>query len=1041
MGDDDPEIEKLVIRSSSTPDSSLHDIQIDVPEVTCNNSQVVPIQSTDRQLSDSQQSLVESESEYKHVNSLRTTPSPSSSTTKVKPRHVGKSFVSSTHYLKDQFPSPRGAFNQNSYLVKTAGNSNQEFNKYYSTVSSLSSTSKPLTPYEKKFAHLVSTRSLIPQPRAHSANSIRKLDKNVTKTMSNYTYAGDMYNISSNSMSRAQEKEELQRLNDRFSQYILKVRQLGQGRQLDSSAYLNSARVLEEEVTNLKNLYERELNNMRQQLEETSREKNNIQQHCQKYQQTAQDLEDRLLVETDKNRKLVDQINTCQQRISCLEQDLMQVKVAPRSSDDVPRMQRDMDNLTRENENFKRRWEKEQLLRQEVEERLHAFHHKIEFDQQVQNEQQTDLRQRLESATATIFGLENRVKELSKTDANIPELLKQVRESAEIELQKYQSESEQQYTRNISALKVQMENDASTIDRLEHEKSQVLGSVGDLKARITSLEGQIRMIDHQRQSLEEVLQQERSRSADQLQNMEKRFREVQEVLFVKMQEANISRDTNIPLKAEIEALKALLEDEEKRLNTPLDVGATPLPTTSYTSIATPPATQTYVTTPQLQTSNVFTTYQPPMSTSYQIQSSMYPPQPTTSYPPLMSSYPPNQADVLQLNEPYNPEQNEFDATATVEFPISATRYSYETTPSINKLQIEPSPPVTPRPVGPVVRVKSAPASGRSPVSLGQGKDYFDEMFRDLTHQTINTHSRPKSSPVERYPLAMTHDYTTATSSITDSIAIGDVKILEVNQEGKYVRLVNEGNKEVEFGGYMIQQNVGGHPVAVYRFPKRAKFTGNNTITVWSGTNDAMLHQPPTDYVWKEQQKWGTGPECTTILCKPNGQAIAWTTAAHRFTKDAFQDSKASSEVDQQLDINDDDVQVNDGDSLTEMTVNINEQKQDSVYLRRQKQQPPTLSPQKHPHGSNPGREVHPHTSQPRPFTYGNDNSSVNRQSRSQTTRPDPIPGQPYAGASAQRMGSASLRKYSPTHNIRGNGTIANKSKSSFLNYLLATPEH
>ena len=63
-----------------------------------------------------------------------------------------------------------------------------------------------------------------------------------------------------------------------------------------------------------------------------------------------------------------------------------------------------------------------------------------------------------------------------------------------------------------------------------------------------------------------------------------------------------------------------------------------------------------------------------------------------------------------------------------------------------------------------------------------------------------------------------------------------------------------------------------------------------------------------------------------------------------------------------------------------------------ICLCRQKQQPPTLSPQKHPHGSNPGREVHPHTSQPRPFTYGNDNSSVNRQSRTQTTRPVPIPG-------------------------------------------------
>lgn len=70
---------------------------------------------------------------------------------------------------------------------------------------------------------------------------------------------------------------------------------------------------------------------------------------------------------------------------------------------------------------------------------------------------------------------------------------------------------------------------------------------------------------------------------------------------------------------------------------------------------------------------------------------------------------------------------------------------------------------------------------------------------------------------------------------------------------------------------MLQQNVGGHPVAVYRFPPRTKFSNNSTITVWSGSAEAIVHQPPSDFVWKEQQKWGTGPECTTILCKPNGQ--------------------------------------------------------------------------------------------------------------------------------------------------------------------------
>ena len=70
---------------------------------------------------------------------------------------------------------------------------------------------------------------------------------------------------------------------------------------------------------------------------------------------------------------------------------------------------------------------------------------------------------------------------------------------------------------------------------------------------------------------------------------------------------------------------------------------------------------------------------------------------------------------------------------------------------------------------------------------------------------------------------------------------------------------------------MVQQNVGGHPVAVFRFPPRSKFPPDATITIWAAMNDPQLHNPPTDFFWKEQQKWGTGPECTTILCRANGQ--------------------------------------------------------------------------------------------------------------------------------------------------------------------------
>ena len=70
---------------------------------------------------------------------------------------------------------------------------------------------------------------------------------------------------------------------------------------------------------------------------------------------------------------------------------------------------------------------------------------------------------------------------------------------------------------------------------------------------------------------------------------------------------------------------------------------------------------------------------------------------------------------------------------------------------------------------------------------------------------------------------------------------------------------------------MLQQQVGGNPVAVFRFPPKTSFASKGYITVYSGCNDTILHQPPTQFVWSGQERWGTGPECTTILCKPNGQ--------------------------------------------------------------------------------------------------------------------------------------------------------------------------
>ncbi|KAL4224796.1 Intermediate filament tail domain-containing protein [Mactra antiquata] len=921
-----------------------------------------------------------------------------------------------------------------------------------------------------------------------TSNTYKSDNQVNTKAENMSYYTTDI--ISPISSARKQEKHDLQQLNDRFTTYIQKVRLLSeQNNRLDTSTFVKQTRILEEEVANLKTLYERELDVIRQELNASNREKSNYQLQCEKNKSAAIDFETRLAAEVDKNHRLIDDLNQLQRKTNTLEGELMNLRQAGDGRSDFMHLQREMDKIIRENEEHKRRAEQESLLRTEADDRCHSLTKKLEFNEQVHAQQLAEIKERLEQSQCTVISLESRLGQMAKNDVAIPDILKQVREQAQFEFKRYQMESEENYNRNLSALKCQMDNDASTIERLSSDKSKLQGQIGELNAKIRNLEGQIMTLEHQRSTVEDLIKQERAKSSAQIQEMDKKLHEMQELVFSKMREANTERDLHIPLKAEIEAMKILLEEEEKRLQLPLSPSSQQQPLTYSTNVPLTLPDVSLSSTQQQQQQQpdyiVTTATQPITTTESTFQCSTF----LDGGEPSLQPEP----TYTRCTLPSVSEQEPLDYVGT------STKYTYETSPSINRLQIDSPPRASPRAIGPITRAKSAPVRPGSsvqvvPTQLGQGKDYFDEMFRDLTRETLYTQTRPKSSPTERPPSAkckeqpcnvdrpssrndnprgeflenlvqfqndeviktsdrsesyttqdrqeMTsepiqynrtdrptssvfHDYTTSTSS-----AVGDIKILEVNQDGKFIRLFNEGKQEVEFGGFMIQQNVGGHPVAVFRFPPRTKFAAESTITVWSGSQDPIEHQPPKDFVWKEQQKWGTGPECTTILCKPNGQAIAWMTAAHRFTKNPYEELSASgSPIEQPVPDTGNPVTTQDA-VLTEMNVNLNEPKPEPVYLRREKQTPPSLSAQKHPHGSSPSQGIHPHTGQPRPFAYGNDNSSVNRQSRVQSTRPDPVPGQPYAGGSATRIGSAPLRKYkgsTGSGNIRGSGAIANKS--------------
>jgi len=155
----------------------------------------------------------------------------------------------------------RCPYDKNSYTVKWKhGNPYGNWYNNYGVSTKTSGTKAPLT------ASLDTPRNFVSPSMVNMASSVSNLDINIAspRNMKSFSYTGDVYTSGAVSLARAQDKEELQRLNDRFSQYIIKVRQLRQqSTQLDSTAFLQSIKILEEEVTNLKCLYERELDNIR----------------------------------------------------------------------------------------------------------------------------------------------------------------------------------------------------------------------------------------------------------------------------------------------------------------------------------------------------------------------------------------------------------------------------------------------------------------------------------------------------------------------------------------------------------------------------------------------------------------------------------------------------------------------------------------------------------------------------------------------------------------------------------------------------------
>ena len=106
--------------------------------------------------------------------------------------------------------------------------------------------------------------------------------------------------------------------------------------------------------------------------------------------------------------------------------------------------------------------------------------------------------------------------------------------------------------------------------------------------------------------------------------------------------------------------------------------------------------------------------------------------------------------------------------------------------------------------------------------------------------------------------------------VVNSNAKSDVEISEHDQDGKFVKLFNKGDKEVSLSGWQLIRNAGDLDTH-FKFHRSIVIKPNQTITVWSSDSNAA-HSPPNDIVMKGQT-WFTSDAMQTTLLNNNGEVF------------------------------------------------------------------------------------------------------------------------------------------------------------------------